>query len=465
MARSKDRFACSTLHSATQMANARLGRRDFLRLASAGVIGFSFSGWLEALAEDAADNPARRRSCILLWMNGGPSQMDTFDLKPNSPNGGTFRETATTVPGLSISEHLPKLAEQMEHVAVIRSMSTKEGDHGRATFLLRTGYLQQGPIRYPTLGSLVAKELGRGDAELPNFVSIAPYRFFNQAAYSSGFLGPQQAPLFVGETSLGPPQPGQADDTSLKVDDLEPPAGVSRAQGDARLELRATLDERFAGQHAAAAAHSHRTAYERAVRMMRGAGARAFNLDEEPQAVRDAYGRNRFGQGCLMARRLVERGVPFVEVTLGGVVGDNAFGWDTHVNNFEGVRKLSEVLDPAWATLLEDLRSHGLLDRTLVVWMGEFGRTPKINPNGGRDHYPQAWSTVLAGGGIRGGQAVGCTSADGTTVEERPVSVPDLLATICLALGIDPLKQNMSDVGRPIRIVDKDAKPIREVLS
>src|SRR6185437_14181693 len=191
----------------------------------------------------------------------------------------------------------------------------------------------------------------------------------------------------------------------------------------------------------------------------------AFNLDEEPPILRDAYGRNLFGQGCLLARRLVERGVPFVEVTLANVPGSNTFGWDTHQQNFQAVRRLSEVLDPAWGTLMEDLKQRGLLDSTLIVWMGEFGRTPKINNGKGRDHYPNAWSTVLAGGGIKGGQAFGKTSADGMTVETRPVSVSDFLATICLALGIDPRKQNNSNVGRPIRIADKGAQPIKEILA
>jgi uncharacterized protein (DUF1501 family) len=194
---------------------------------------------------------------------------------------------------------------------------------------------------------------------------------------------------------------------------------------------------------------------------MRTESAKAFDLDDEPAAVRDAYGRNRFGQGCLLARRLVERGVPFVEVTLGGV---NSIGWDTHADNFHGVKTLSETLDPAWATLMNELQARRLLESTLIVWMGEFGRTPKINPNTGRDHYPNAWSTVLAGGGIRGGQVVGRTSPDGTTVEERKVSVPDLLATACQALGIDPMTQNVSNVGRPIRLVDPAAKVIEEIV-
>src|SRR5262249_23266551 len=178
----------------------------------------------------------------------------------------------------------------------------------------------------------------------------------------------------------------------------------------------------------------------------------------EPAEVREAYGRNRFGQGCLLARRLVERGVPFVEVTLGGV---NSIGWDTHADNFQGVKTLSQTLDPAWSTLMSELKARGLLDSTVIVWMGEFGRPPKIHNNTGRDHYPNAWSTVLAGA-IRGGQVVGRTSADGTTVEERPVTVPDLLATVCRGLGIDPMKQNISNVGRPIRVVDPAARPIEE---
>jgi uncharacterized protein (DUF1501 family) len=203
-------------------------------------------------------------------------------------------------------------------------------------------------------------------------------------------------------------------------------------------------------------ANSIQAAAARAVRLMRPEAAAAFNLDDEKGKVRDAYGRSLFGQGCLLARRLVERGVPFVEVTLDG--------WDTHSNNFGLVKGLSGTLDIAFATLLADLKDRGLLDGTLVVCQGEFGRTPKINGNVGRDHWPAAWAVALAGGGIKGGQAVGKTSADGTSVEERAVGVPDLIATVAKAVGIDPRKQNMSNVGRPIRVADPAAKPIGELL-
>jgi uncharacterized protein (DUF1501 family) len=195
---------------------------------------------------------------------------------------------------------------------------------------------------------------------------------------------------------------------------------------------------------------------------MRTTAARALDLDQERAQLRDAYGRNKFGQSCLLARRLVEHGVPFIEVSLGG---DNLNGWDTHSNNFERARDLSEVLDAGWATLLDDLRQRGLLDSTLIVWMGEFGRTPFINGDRGRDHFPNAWSAVLGGSGIHGGQVIGRTSAGGDVIEERAVSVPDLLATIYTALGIDPRKSNMSNVGRPISLVDPTGRPLGELLA
>jgi uncharacterized protein (DUF1501 family) len=437
-----------------------------MRLSALGAIGGSVSGWFEPFAARAADDPQRRRACILLWMSGGPSQMDTFDLKPGHENGGKFKEIATQVPGMKISEHLPQLAARAGHLAVMRSMTSKEGDHGRATQFVHTGYLPVGAIRYPTLGSLVANELGSPAAELPNFVSIAPFRALAPAAYSSGFLGPRYAPLLVGNRApAASPAGGAAAADSLNVDDMELPAGLDGIRADARLQLLGSLNDRFLGEHTDAPAVGHKMAYERAVRLMRSPAGRAFKLEEEPDKLRDSYGRNRFGQGCLLARRLVERGVPFVEVTLGGLGDNNALGWDTHAENFETVQKLSKVLDPAWSTLLDDLKDRGLLDTTLIVWMGEFGRTPKINPASGRDHFPQAWSTVLAGGGIRGGQAYGRTSADGMSVEDRPVTVPDLLATACRALGIDPTKQNNSNLGRPIRIADPSAKPVAEVLA
>ncbi len=422
-----------------------VSRRDVLRLAGGAAAGFC-SGWLPALARDAADNPARKRSCILLWMSGGPSQTDTFDPKPGHANGGQFHAIDTAVPGVQIAEHLPLLAKEMKQLALIRSMSTREGDHGRATLHLRTGNLPQGGIDYPTFGSLVSNERARPDDDLPGYVSITP-RGLGTAALSAGFLGSRHAPLVVGGDGDG----------ELRVQDLGLPSNISAQRASERRDLLAEAEADFLDRRPGVATDSHRTAYQRAVRLMRESAARAFDLSGEKPELRDRYGRNRFGQGCLLARRLVERGVPFVEVTLGG--------WDTHDNNFAQVKSLCQVLDPAWSTLMADLKDSGLLDSTLVVWMGEFGRTPVVNPRQGRDHFPSAWSVVLGGGGIRGGQAFGQTGKDGMTAADRPVAVPDLLSTICHALGLDPSKQNMSNVARPIRIVDLSAKPVKEVLA
>jgi uncharacterized protein (DUF1501 family) len=437
-------------------------RRDWLRLSSAGVLGFSLSGWFERLADAAAAHPARKRSCILLWMNGGPSQMDTFDLKPGHANGGPFKEISTRVPGIKISEHLPKVATFMDQIALVRSMTSREGEHGQATFFAHTGYVPRGPIQYPPLGAHVARQLGRTDADLPCFVSIAPNRTFSQGASGPGFLGPRYAPLIVGESSLGYRPPGGDATGDLQVENRALPAGTSRAQFEARLKLAKELQRDFVSQHPDGLAQSHQTAYERAVRLMSSAAARALNVEEESAATRDAYGQNLFGRGCLLARRLVERGVPFVEVTLGGLGG---IEWDTHVNNFDTVRKLSGVLDAAWSKLLADLRDRRLLERTLIVWMGEFGRTPRINSSKGRDHYPLAWTAALAGGGIRGGQVIGRTSADGTQVEKQPVTIPTFLATVYRALGIDVKTQNVSNTGRPIPLLEAPVQPIGDVLS
>jgi hypothetical protein len=404
------------------------------------------SGWLRALAADAPKKPVK--SVVVLWLNGGPATIDMWDLKPGHKNGGPFKEIDTTAPGLKIGEHLPKLAKHGKELAVVRSMKTKEGDHDRAAFLLRTGYTPVGAIQFPAVGAVVAKELGSESSDLPNFVSIAPGRY--AATVGGGFLGPKYAPLGIGESN------GYAPSDNLKVPDLTRTTGVSDGAQDARFDLLAGMEKRFAAGRAAPVVDSIQAATARAIRLMRPEAAAAFDLSGEKAKTRDAYGRSVFSQGVLLARRLVERGVPFVEVTLDG--------WDTHQNNFERVKELCGTLDGAFAALLADLKDRGLLESTLVVCQGEFGRTPNINASTGRDHWPASWAVALAGGGIKTGQAVGKTSPDGTAVEERPVSVPDLIATVAKAVGIDPMKQNMSNVGRPIRVADPDAKPMGELV-
>jgi hypothetical protein len=435
-----------------------MSRRQLLRVGAVSTT-VSMSGWMGKLALAAEESRTRpKRSCILLWMNGGPSTIDLWDLKVGHENGGPYKEIETSAPGLKIGEHLPRLSKHGDRLAILRGMSTKEGDHARGTYLMRTGQLPGAAgIQYPSVGALVSKELGDSRAELPNFISIAPQRFFSQEAFGPGFLGPNHAPLIVGENqNFNNPQDNGIDQI-LKVADLERPKSVDDATGVVRLELLRDMQEEFAAARPGHIARSHASAYDRAIRLMQSEGGKIFDLTTESAATRDKYGRNLFGQGCLLARRLVEKGVPFIEITLGN--------WDTHGQNFDLVKNLCGTLDTAWGALMDDLKDRGLMDTTTIMWMGEFGRTPKINQQRGRDHYPNAWSTVLAGGGIKGGQAVGKTSKDGTTVEERPTTTLDMLATLCMALGIDYEKTNPSNVGRPIRIVDKPCNPVKEVIA
>ena len=431
-------------------------RRRFLQLSAAGLtVAGASSPWFEQLARASA--AGKKRSCILLWMAGGPSQLDTFDPKPEHRNTGSTKAIATAIPGVQFSEHLPELAKEAKRLAVIRSMTAKEGDHSRATYLGHTGQLPVGPLKYPTMGSFVSKELGDESSELPAFVSIAPSRFFSPDAYGPGFLGSRYAPLVVGEVAGF-----QQRDIKLTVENLRAPTDVPADRFAKRLALLDAVGSDFA-HHQAAPVKSHQVAYERAVRLMKSDAVKAFDLDAESSETRDGYGRNYFGQGCLLARRLVEAGVSFVEVSLGGLEGAPQ-GWDTHSDIFTQIKVLNGALDKGFATLIRDLASRGLLETTTIVWMGEFGRTPRIS-NGGRDHFPTAYSTILAGGGIKAGQVVGRTSASGDAVAERPVQILDFLATVCKAVGVDPSRQNMVDGERPIRLVDPKAKPIAEVLA
>jgi hypothetical protein len=415
-----------------------LSRRDLLKFSAAGVSAVSLSGWLKVLASRAANAPVKHKSCILLWMDGGPSHKDTFDMKPGTKDGGEFKPISTSVPGIQISEHFPKLAKLMDHAAILRGMSTGEGAHGRAKYYMHTGYKEgQGGLTYPSIGSIASAEIGRPDAAMPNYVAIG-------RSYGAGFLGARHAPLVVNDPTRG-------------VENLKPI--VSSGHFDDRLGLLQEMEQAFYREYKADASADHKTTYQRAVTLMQSKEAKAFDLSLEPASSRAAYGSGRFADGCLLARRLVESGVSFVEVTLGG--------WDTHQNNFDRVKQLSGQVDPAISALVTDLKQRGLLESTLIVWMGEFGRTPRINARGakpGRDHYPRAWSTLLLGGGIKGGQVVGKTDKEGATVVERSISALDFMATVCQVLGIDSKKQNHTPIGRPIRIVDKGANPIKELF-
>jgi len=421
------------------LLNNGLSRRDLLKMTSYGIGGACLSGWMNVLAARAAQAGQKTKSCILLWMDGGPTHKDTFDLKPGTKDAGEFKPIKTSVPGIEISEHFPKFAQQMKHAAIIRSMTTGEGAHARAKYFMHTGYREGlGGLIYPSIGSIASMEIGKKDFPLPNFVTVG------NRSYGAGFLGARHQPIIISDPAAG-------------VANLKPL--VAETNFDKRVDLLGEMESAFFRDYQAGTATDHRTTYERAVTLMKSKEAKAFDLSTESSATRSAYGSTRFGDGCLMARKLVEVGVPFVEVSLGG--------WDTHQDNWDRVKSLSGQVDPAMSQLVIDLKERGLLDSTLVIWMGEFGRTPKINSRGakpGRDHYPRAWSLVMSGGGIKGGQVVGKTDAEGASVAERPVSGIDFLATVCTALGINHTKSNNAPNGRPIRIVDKGATPIKELV-
>lgn len=426
--------------NASKTMTTGISRRNLLRMGLTAGMGYLLSPNMRSLfAAEASAGPAaatKAQHLILLWMNGGPSHIDTFDPKPGRATGGSFGAIDTSAPGVKFSQHLPRLASAAKDLVVVRSMSSREGSHGRAMFLLHTGYIPNPSVKYPSLGAIVSHEKGKKDFDLPNFVSLGG------PSEGAGFFGPQHAPFVVRA------KPGQP------IENLKYFKKVDAARFEERLKLVEFLDKGFAARGAAAEAAAHEDVLKKATRMIQSPLVKAFELDSEPQAVRQGYGSSDFGQRCLMARRLVEAGVPAVEIELGG--------WDTHENNFTRSAKLSGYVDAAYAQLIADLKERNLFDKTLIVWMGEFGRSPKINAKDGRDHHPRAFSAVLAGGSLKTGRAVGATDADGKDVVGQKVEVQDLFATILTAMGVDPTKVYTAN-DRPIALANK-GKVIKEII-
>jgi uncharacterized protein (DUF1501 family) len=410
-----------------------VSRRAFLRTAATAAAGAGLR-WSDCLSARADEIRRQGKACILLWMAGGPSQFETFDPKPGAETQGPTKDIATSVPGLRIAEHWTHLAPLMKEAALLRSLTSKEGNHGRATYLLHTSYAPSGGIVHPGFGSTVAQQLSGDDFDLPSFVSISG------PSVGPSFLGVRYAPFLV----TNPNQP---------PDNLPSPVSGQRLQR--RLGLLQEMEQEQAKSVAIDLVKDHQTLYRQTSRMVLSPRAQAFRLDQEPDRARDHYGRSAFGQGCLMARRLIEAGVTFVEV--------QSSGWDTHDNELKALKKLIPPVDQATAALLTDLQTRGLLERTLVIWMGEFGRTPRISLTAGREHYPQVFNAVLSGAGIQGGRIIGKTDTSGVEIVERPISVPDLFCTFCQALGINPRTENQSNVGRPIQIVERGAA-VRELF-
>ncbi|MBL9022378.1 MAG: DUF1501 domain-containing protein [Myxococcales bacterium] len=397
-------------------------RRNLLALGGAGIAA-SLVGpaLLSPRSAEAADKkPAKVTSCVVLWMQGGPSHIDTFD--PKKKSGGPAKDMATRAGGVRISEHLPQVADEMDKIALVRGMSSKEGNHQRAQELGHTGHPPNPTVRSPSIGAWVVRERGPSELEIPSFISLGG------PSHGGGFFGNAFDPFIV-------QRPGEM------PDNMAPARRVSTDRASSRRAVLAKLDERFGARTGDPQVKARRDLYARAEKMMRASATSAFDLSGEPKAVVDAYGDSDFGRGCLVARRLVEQRVPFVEVSLDG--------WDTHEDNFERTGNLMASLDPAMASLIRDLEERSLLDSTLIVWMGDFGRTPRINGREGRDHYPAAYSVALAGGGVRGGTVFGSTDEEGATVVDGPTSVPDLIATIGWRLGVDPGIIAWTPQGRP----------------
>ena len=391
-----------------------------------------------AIQANAQELKKRGKSCILLWMGGGPSTMDLWDLKPGTNTGGPFRPISTKG-DMQISEHLPKVAQVMDNLSIVRSMSTREADHNRGRYYMHTGYVPNPNIEHPSYGSVIAHEMAteRNELEIPPFVSVGG------GSVGPGFLGMSWAPFTVSSNG--------------QVRNL----GGLQSWGDdmltSRLGMLKMIEDGFLNQNRGPAAEDHAKILNKTVKLMKSEQMKAFRVNEEPDEMKELYGNDGFGRGCLLARRLVEAGVPFVEVDLGG--------WDNHQNIFNTLsdNKLP-VMDRAMSALVTDLKQRGLLETTTIVWMGEFSRTPRINGNTGRDHWARSWSTVVGGGGIKGGLAIGETSADGTAVETEPYSSEDLMATVIRAMGISLDTTFTSKSGRPMKIAN-GGKVIKDLLA
>ena len=418
----------------THLTRPIIDRRGLLALA--GLSWLTPLGQLLARQAEHSREPAR--SLILLWLAGGPSQLETFDPHPGTTAAGGTKAIKTALHDAQLADGFEQLADQMGSIALIRSMVSKEGDHERGTYMMKTGYRPDPTVEHPSIGAVCCHELPVGKTDIPRHISILTGRWPSRG----GYLGGEYDAFQVGDPKETLP------------DVTAPVAGPRELARVSDLEV---VERSFArGRSSRAQATLHRETIARARVMMTSEQLKSFDVSQEPAGVLAEYGDTAFGRGCLAARRLIEAGVRCVEVTLDG--------WDSHVNNHEIHRKLVKQLDPAFAALLRDLARRQLLDRTVVLCCGEFGRTPKINPFGGRDHWPTGFSLALAGGGLRGGQVLGATDPEGTKNLVNPTTVEDVHATVLKALGIDSSKENIAPLtGRPVKL--SAGKPIPELLA
>ena len=416
-----------------------ISRRAFLGAGAGTLIGGTAGLGVLGSSAFADQLTKTEKRVILVFLSGGASQFETWDPKPGRPTGGPFRAIQTDIAGVQISELMPKMAQRLKTTAVIRSLNTRNADHGGGTRLMETGRAMEQAIDYPDLGALIARELGRADSQVPDYVSMYSETEGRHKG-GSGFLGARYAPTFLTDSMIPP--------------NIRRPESIAEVDHQERADLQKLLAKRFNEKRYNASVASHGMAYERVRGMM--ASEKLFDIGQEPQAARDFFGPTQFQEQCLIARRLVEAGVPFVKVARAW--------WDSHGQNFETHLELCADLDQGMSALLDDLKQRGLLDTTLVITLAEFGRTPNINASLGRDHFASAWSCTLSGCGIKGGSVYGKTDADGQKVEEGEMKSGDLFATIFAALGIDPKKEYQIGA-RPIPIVDFGCKPVMDVLA
>lgn len=420
-----------------------VSRRGFLgTLAAGGAAACADMTAVQALAapEIAQELRRQQKRCILLWLAGGASQLETFDPKPGVRTGGPFESIQTNVTGVRISELMPKMARRLQNTCIIRSLNTRNADHGGAAKMMMRGRPGESNVEYPDLGAVLSRELGLENSQVPDYVSF----YFategrTMAPGNPGFLGSRHGSMDL-YTSMIPENIRRA--------------GISEQDHRERAELRNFLSGQFERGRPTAGVDSHQQAYQRVAGIM--ANENLFDISREPQQVRDLYGNTLFGQQALAARRLVEAGVPFVRV--------GRAWWDSHGQNFETHQELVPELDHVMATLLDDLEARGLLQNTLVVTLAEFGRTPAINSQLGRDHFASAWSCTLSGCGVRGGSVYGRSDESGNRVADGEINAARLFATIYRALGINPHK-NYYLGARPIPLTDPGTEPVREVLA
>lgn len=384
----------------------------------------------------------QQKRVILLWLAGGASQLETFDPKPGRPTGGPFRAIPTSVPGVHISELMPQMAKRIhKHTAILRSLNTKNGDHGGGAELMMRGRRDEPNVKYPDLGAVLARELGQIDSQVPDYISLySSTEGRNSSRPSPGFLGARYAPILLSENMSLP-----------NVKRLE---AINEIDHQERAELRDLLSKRWLKGRENNTTSSHSTAYSRVKGLM--ASDKLFDVSQEPTPIRDKYGPTQFAEQCLIARRLCEAGVPFVSVARAW--------WDSHGQNFETHLELVSELDHVMSTLLDDLDSRGLLENTLVITMGEFGRTPQINSSLGRDHFASAWSVSLSGCGVKHGACYGKTDEDGNHVKDGEIGAGEFFATIYEALGISHEKHYQLG-SRPIPLVNPGIHPVRDVLA